>query len=204
MIIFLKYLNIIKLQKTLGINNINYKERSSYQIKERKTIVEKKYYRYYHGRAHGLETCFNYFTPGSLAGMIFIQVLIFSSILAAKGAFNENNTKDNYNKNYAKVIDKINLSLFGFLAYIIVSYFIIFTWITNRCEFYSEYKIIKKIVLILLGIIYLSYEVLIIIKLVLSYKIKKGKIKWLMRCDYVLLVFIFFFILYSIKHICFF
>ena len=84
--------------------------------------------------------------------MIFIQVLIFSSILAAKGAFNENNTKDNYNKNYAKVIDKINLSLFGFLAYIIVSYFIIFTWITNRCEFYSEYKIIKKIVLILLGI----------------------------------------------------
>ena len=32
----LKYLNIIKLQKTLGINNINYKERSSYQIKERK------------------------------------------------------------------------------------------------------------------------------------------------------------------------
>ena len=76
-----------KLQKTLGINNINYKERSSFQIKERKTIVEKKYYRYYHGRAHGLETCFNYFTPGSLPGMLFIYVLIFSSILACKRCF---------------------------------------------------------------------------------------------------------------------
>ena len=130
--------------------------------------------------------------------MLFIYVLIFASILASKGAFYENNTKDNYNKNYAKVIDKINLSLFGFLAYIIVSYFIIFTWITNRCEFYSEYKIIKKIVLILLGIIYLSYEVLIIIKLVLSYKIKKGKITWFMRCDYVLLVFIFLYLSYIV------
>jgi len=189
-----------KLQKTLGIYTIKFKERSSYQYNERKTIIT-KYYEYYHYRAYGLEACFNYFISGSLAGMLFIYVLIFASILAAKGAFNDNNTKDNYNKNYAKIIDKINLSLFGFLAYIIVSYFIIFTWIMNNCNFYSEYTIIKKIVLILLGIIYLSYEVLIIIKLVLSYKIKKGKIKWFMRCDYVLLVFILLYLSYIVLNI---
>ena len=192
-----------KLQKTFGINNINYKERSSYQYNERKTIIKEYHHYGYHGSNY-LATLFNYIISGCLAGMLFIYVLIFASILASKGAFNENNTKDNYNKNYSKIIDKINLSLFGFLAYIIISYFIIFTWAMDSCNFRHEYGIIiiiKKIILILLGIIYLSYAVLIIIKLVLSYKIKKSKITWFMRCDYVLLVFMFLYLSYIVFNI---
>ena len=81
----------------------------------------------------GLEIVFNYIISSCLAGILFIYALIFASIIASKGAFNENNTKDNYNKNFSKIIDKTNLSLFGFLGYIIISYFIIFCWGMNNC-----------------------------------------------------------------------
>jgi hypothetical protein len=109
--------------------------------------------------------------------------------LNSKGAFNESNTKDNYNKNYLKIIDKINLSLFGFLAYILILYILIFLWITNEnYYYYGLNKIIKKVLLIFLGIIFLGYEILIIIKLIFSYKIKKGKTTWFMRCDYALII----------------
>ena len=42
--------------------------------------------------------------------------------------------------------------------------------------------------------IYIFYEVLIIFKLYLSYKIKKDKITWFMICDYILIILIFLYI----------
>ena len=50
----------------------------------------------------------------------------------------------------------------------------------------------------MIGIIFLSYDILIIIKLYLSYKIKKDKITWFMRCDYALIILIFLYLLFII------
>jgi hypothetical protein len=119
--------------------------------------------------------------------------------VVAKGAFDEKNTKTNYNKNYSKIIDKINYSLFGFLAYIIISYILIFVWATFDC--YTDYgikKLIKKISIIFLAIIYLFYEVLIIIKLYLSYKIYNDDTTWFMICDYILIILIFLYIIFIV------
>ena len=107
--------------------------------------------------------------------------------MASKGAFDENNTKDNYNKNYSKIIDKINLSLFGFSAYIIISFFLGMLFGGDFLD--SEKRLTKIISISFLIMIDLSY--LVYIKLYLSYKIKKNKITWFMKCDYVLIIFMF-------------
>ena len=59
-------------------------------------------------------------------------------------------------------------------------------------------KIIKKVILIFLDVIYLCYNIVIIIKLNLSYKIKKGNITWFMGCDYALIILIFLYIAYIV------
>jgi hypothetical protein len=93
--------------------------------------------------------------------------------LFAKGGFNDSNIKSNYNIKYFNIIKKINISLFGFLGYIIASYFIIFVWATAKCNDDNNItKIFKKISLIITAFIYLIYDVSIIIKLYFSYKIK--------------------------------
>ena len=183
-----------KISQLLGINISNYKNRTCYQYLERKTII--KYIPEYRDRT---EVYIKHCISILLSAILFIYVLIFASILISKGAFDESNTKDNYNENYLKIIDKINLSLFGFLAYIIISYFLIFVWATNDC--YSDYgliKIIKKVLLISLCIVFLGYDILIIFKLIFSYKIKKGNIIWFMRCDYALIILIFLYFAYIV------
>ena len=173
-----------KISEYLGIDVSNYKNRTSFKYLERRTIIKN-----YPGFRDRTEVYIKHCISIILSAILFIYVLIVASILNSKGAFNESNTKDNYNKNYLKIIDKINLSLFGFLAYIIISYILIFVWITNDCYYdYGLNKIIKKVLLIFLGIIFLGYEILIIIKLIFSYKIKKGKTTWFMRCDYALII----------------
>ena len=42
-----------------------------------------------------------------IAIILFIYILVFASLLVSKGSFNEENTKDNYNKDYADIINKI-------------------------------------------------------------------------------------------------
>jgi len=178
------------IQNNLEINIDLFQKWSSYQYCE-KTV--KKYHYYLHD---GLEDLCKHLIAGICALIIIIYALIFASIVVAKGAFNEKKTKTNYNKNYSKIIDKINYSLFGFIAYIIISYILIFVWITNQC--YRDYgvkKLIKKILIIFLAIIFIFYEVLLIIKLYLSYKIKKNKITWFMICDYLLIIFNFLYII---------
>ena len=146
-----------------------------------------------------LEGSFNLIFSSLCSLIISIYVLIIASILAAKGAFNDNNTKNNYNKKYSKIIDKINYSFFGFLAYIIISYIFLFIWTNIRPKFdYGITKIMKKILLIFFGIIHILYEAIIIVKLYLSYKIKK-KVTWFMICDYILIIFIFIYIALVVK-----
>jgi len=133
-----------------------------------------------------------------IAIILFIYILVFASLLVSKGSFNEENTKDNYNKDYTDIINKINLSLFGVLPFIIICY-IFLLWATSNCQKdYGKEKLIKKIILIILGILCLCYEITIIIKLVLSYKIKKDNINWFMICDYILIIIYFLYLVVTI------
>ena len=181
------------IQNKLEINFDLFQKWSSYQYYKKTTFEDTR-------QCHdGLEDACKYFFSGICTFIIFIYILIFASLVVAKGAFDEKNTKTNYNKNYSKIIDKINYSLFGFLAYIIISYILIFVWATFDC--YTDYgikKLIKKISIIFLAIIYLFYEVLIIIKLYLSYKIKKDETTWFMLCDYILIILIFLYIIFIV------
>ena len=155
---------------------------SSYKYIERKITAINDPYK------HNLIEVFCKYCCSSLATLIiFLFTLIYTIILFAKGGFNDNNTKSNYNIKYFNIIKKINISLFGFLGYIIASYLIIFVWVTYNCYIdYNKEIILKKFSLILTPFIYLIYEDFIIIKLYLSYKIKKNKITWFMICDYLL------------------
>ena len=179
------------IQNKLGLNIDLFKEWSSYKFEER-TIIN-----------HGFNAsgCEKYFCSCCCSFIIFNYVLIVASILASKGAFNESNTKDNYDKNYSKIIDKINYSLFGFLAYIIISNILIIFWLFDNCENdYGQKKIIKIIISTFLFFIYIVYEILIIIKLYYSYKIKK-KVTWFIICDYILIILLFLYIFVIMIHL---
>ena len=181
-----------KLQNRLEINLDNYKDRISYQYYKDEYDYSIKPY----GNPN-FEKVAKYISAFLFTLILFIYTLIYSSVLASKGAFNEKNLKDNYNKKYLNIVDKINLSLFGFLAYIIVAFVLIFVWATNDCyKDHPKTALFKKIVLILLAVIYLAYDILIIIKLHFCYKIKKNKTTWFMVCDYPLIILIFIYILY--------
>ena len=127
--------------------------------------------------------------------IFFIYVLIFASILASKGGFDENDLKVNFNNSYLEVINKINLSLFGFLAYILISYILYFWASFDSWSDYGKLLIVKKILLIMIEFLYICYDILIIIKLSLSYKIIKDKTTWIMICDFILIILIFLYVL---------
>jgi len=183
--------NSKKYQRKLGITIQNYKKKSSYKYIERKIIK-----RFEIVRTDG-EEVIKYLCTSLITSIIFLFMLIYTIILFAKGGFNDNNTKSNYNIKYFNIIKKINISLFGFLGYIIASYFIIFVWILNYCHSYKE-LILKKFGIIITTLIYLIYDAFIIIKLYLSYKIKKNKITWFMICDYFLIILIFLYLVFII------
>jgi len=178
--------NSKKIQGKLGINIQNSKKKSSYRYMERKLTKREKNY-----KSDRISMCLQHCIAFLFTSIIFLYVLIYTAILLGKGDFNNNNTKSNYKVNYFNIIKKINISLLGFLGYIIASYFIIFFWATHNCSTDNDKTIfLKKCCLILTAIIYLFYEVCIIIKLYLSYKIKKNKITWFMICDYFLIFLI--------------
>ena len=178
-----------KLKKSLDINISNYKQRSSYQYLVRNKIIKKIPYE---DKSDEFTVYTIYKMANSMiyALILFIYTLIFASVLAAKGAFNEKNIKKNSYKNIAKLIKKINLSLFGFAAYIVASYIIgVVIMLDCQVDFLIT-KIIKIFIIIIFLIIFLGYDILIIVKLILSYKIKKSTITWFIICDYVLIILI--------------
>ena len=198
---YIDYNYILKLIKTsnqfqrkLGINIQNYKKKSSYQFVERRIISINDPYKF-----DKFEVISKYIFSLLITLIIFLFTLIYTIILFAKGGFNDNNTKSNYNIKYFNIIKKINLSLFGFIGYIIASYFTIFVWATYNCYIdYNKERVLKKFSLILTALIYLIYDACIIIKLYMSYKIKKNKITWFMICDYFLIIFIFLYLVFII------
>ena len=82
--------------------------------------------------------------------------------------------------------------------YLLLLFVIFFFFGQLLSKDYDKEKLIKKIALVILGLLCLCYEVIIIIKLDLSYKIKKDKITWFMKCDYALIVILFLYLVCTI------
>ena len=59
-------------------------------------------------------------------------------------------------------------------------------------------KKIKYTILLIINSVYYFFELLIIWKIFLSYKIKKGKIPWFMTCDYILISIILLYIIFML------
>ena len=174
-----------KIQRKLGIDIQNYKKKSSYKFIERKIITKNDVLNHM-----AFKIVYIYVVSILITLIFFVIALIFAILFTVRG-FNDNNTKPNYNKKFFNIIKKINISLFGPVAYIIVSYYIIFIWAIKTCYLdYGKKLILKKCSLIVTAFIYVIFDVFIIIKLYLSYKIKKSEITWFMICDYFLIFLI--------------
>ena len=194
--IYVNYDNILrliknnkKLKKKLGLNIDNYKNRSSYRCLEKQNIMRNYY-------SKGPDSLIFYFSLSFTIGffvIVLLSALLF--LIFPFGTLKEKDFNDSKIKNYFKIIRKINLSLFGLLIYIIITYIIIFIWAIYDC--YSDFGLITKIkksILIIISLLYLIYDIVIIVKLSLSYKIAKGKgisKMFTIIIDYVLLIFIF-------------
>ena len=127
---------------------------------------------------------------------LFIYFLIYTILLVSLKSFDDSNTKENYNKSSAKIIKTINLCLFIFVAAIPGFGFSATTYIFNNYQYeLGIHNFFKSLLMILFNLISLSFEGLIIWKLVLSYEIKKDGIRWFMVMDY---IFIFINIIYII------
>ena len=112
------------------------------------------------------------------------------------------------------VIKKINLSLCGFIGYIFVSFCILIAVLGDPCKEDSFQKKIRTVIILILIIcLYLIYNIFIIWKLHLSYRMKntlknisiplneiynKKGILWFMRFDYFLIIYTFICIICSI------
>ena len=184
-----------QLQTNLELNIENYKKQTSYQYVTTKKIYKLEVEDNEYDFPIWKQIIF-FSTHTAFSIIFFIYVLVFASLLASKGAFNKYNTKENYNNNYLNIIDKINFSLFGFLAYILISYFLTVCYISGCEQDYGGKQIIKKLILIVIALIYLFYEILLIIKLYLSYEIKKNNLTWFMECDYALIILIFLYLIF--------
>ena len=198
-------LKLIKLNKqlqiNLGLNIENYKKQTNYQYltcqKLWKIEVEDNDY-----DCPIWDKMILYIISTIIALILFIYVIVFASLLVSKGAFNENNVKEESNHNYINIIDKINLSLFGLLPFIIISYCFSICYISVYENDYGIKIFIKKLITIVIGLLYLLYAALIIIKLYLSYELKKDKITWFMICDYILIILIILYLACIIIWIC--
>ena len=196
---FLDYDVLLKLiknnknfKKRAGLGITNYKERTSYSFQESEEITDNRINGFDYNDSREL---FHYSKIITITLFIIILIVALLFLFFPFGNLDEKDFSAKRIKSYFKVIRRINLSLFGFLGYIIISYFIIFLWVIRGC--YSDFGRmirIKKIVLIISSSLYLLYDVVIIVKLALSYKISKSKEQIVMITiigDYFLLLFIF-------------
>ena len=136
---------------------------------------------------------------GCIACIFLTYHIIYSILLIALDTFDDSNTKENYNKSSEIIINKINVSLFILLAFIITSCLLLIFYIYVKCQFdYGFKKIIKSILIITINIIHYIFEGLVIWKLVLSYQIKRDGITWFMRMDYAFIILHFLYIVFII------
>ena len=186
------------LQNRLGLTLENYKNKSD--AKKYEYIKETQLVLHYHYKddpktftIHNDEykSLVSYMLPS-----IIPYFLIYSILLVSIKTFKDSNTRDNYNKKYLNIIKTINPCLF--IYYVLILLFILIfrcCLIDNFEHDYGKKRKIRCMTMIIFSLLPLLSESLVIWKLVLSYKIKKGGCTWFMVLDYLFLVFNFFYIL---------
>ena len=121
-------------------------------------------------------------------GIYFIYLLVYAILLVAKDGFNETNTK-NDSKDSIKIIDTINKCLFALVGIAIISYIFITFYACKISEDDIDCKRNLKLIMMLIFIaIHFIFEILIIYKLAISYKIKTISATWFMSMDIVFIV----------------
>ena len=189
---FIKYNKVLKivnhnksLQNKLEINLQNYQTYSNYQY------IKRKITRTYDPRENECVEMGKIFFTSLITFIFFVYVFIYSILLVSLESFDNSNTKINYDKKALNIINRINSYLILFIIFIIGSFFLLLCFILKNC--YSDstkLKRIKLLMLLVIDLIYVTYECLIIWKLSLSYKIKKNEndTTWFMTCDYIFII----------------
>jgi len=180
---FLKYKKFLKLvrnnkglQKRLDINLNNYKEISEFPKYEYINSVEIVGKRKNRGGLIEIYMCL-IMIISCMTCIFFTYLLIYSILLVTMGNFDESNSKENFNVSTANIIKKINVYIFILDAVTIATPFLYWFFIYVEKDLdYGVKKFIKYFIIIIIHIVHLSFEGLIIWKLVLSYNIKKGDI----------------------------
>ena len=199
---FIKYSKVLEivnhsksLQNKLELNLENYQTFSKY------LYIKRRITRTYDPRENECMEMGKIFFTSLITFIFFVYVLIYSILLVSLESFDNSNTKINYDKKALNIINRINSYLFLFIIFIIGSFFLLLCFILKNS--YSDslkLKRIKFLMLIVIDLIYFTYECLIIWKLSLSYKIKKNEndTTWFMTCDYIFIILNSLFILYMI------
>jgi mRNA-degrading endonuclease RelE of RelBE toxin-antitoxin system len=184
-----------EIQNKLGVNLENYKIYSNYpkyQFSTKKKTTEYQLPYYFTGDAvlghFAILLC--------LHCLHFTYVLIYAILLVSKVSFNNTSGLNENFESSAKFIYVINICLFLLVLGDLLSTILLFYYGGKERDMRFRYglkRLIKIILIIVYDSIYIIFEVLVIWKLVLSYKIKEDGEIWYIVLDY---IFLFFHLLY--------
>ena len=187
------------LQKKLGINIDHYKSRSD--LPKYEYILEKSI-KVGKDRFDDLSYYFHICLLTCCTFIFFVYTLIYAILLVAKDTFDESNTKENYDKSKENKINTINICIFILVAFVIISWLLLVFFVFRNCHRdYGIKKIIKSVILIITVLLHISFEGLVISKLVFSYEIKSDGSTWFIVMDYIFIVLNFIHIVFIILHI---
>ena len=109
-----------ELQKKLGINLQNYKTESNYGYVERKIRMASGQSAY-----DASFQSMSLLITGCMSVTFLLYFITYTILLVTMNLFNETNSKDNYDKDYIDIINKINNSLFILIFIVICSFYVL-------------------------------------------------------------------------------